>query len=51
MNGLYKKVIKGEFKELPPTFSLDLAKVVKSMLKLDPKERPNCEEILRMPEV
>ena len=51
MNGLYKKVTKGEFKELPPTFSLDLAKVIKNMLKLDPKERPSCEEILRMPEV
>jgi len=36
MNGLYKKVIKGVFREIPSTYSPDLARVIKSMIKLDP---------------
>ena len=32
MEGLYKKIIKGAYPAIPPQYSKELAKVVKSML-------------------
>lgn len=51
MNGLYKKVTKGIFDEPPRNYSADIGKIITNMIKVNPKERPSCDEILRMPEV
>lgn len=51
MNGLYKKVTKGIFDEPPRNYSADIGKIIISMIKVNSKERPSCDEILRLPEV
>jgi serine/threonine protein kinase len=39
--GLYKKIVAGYFNRIPANYSNDLAKVIGSLLKLNPSERPN----------
>lgn len=51
MNGLYKRVLRGEYPPISKQYSRELAKVIAGMLKVDPKQRPDCEQILRWPEV
>jgi len=46
MEGLYNKVIKGEFRNIPSKFSKDLFDICKLLIQVDPKKRPSCEEIL-----
>jgi len=46
MNGLYKKVTTGKYNPIPSTFSKDLAEVVSACLKVNPKVRPSCDELL-----
>lgn len=43
MKGLYKQVIKGEYPRPPREFSNELCDVIKSMLRVNPSTRPNCE--------
>lgn len=49
MEGLYKRVTKGQFKKLPSHFSVDLNNLVKAMLKVNPIQRPSAEKLLQMP--
>ena len=49
MKGLYQRVIKGQYPKLPAVYSSDLSSMVASLLKVDPKKRPNTEQILHMP--
>lgn len=49
MKGLYNKVVKGVYPKIPNTFSSDLASMIASLLKVDPKKRPSTEQILHMP--
>jgi len=42
MNGLYKKVIKGNYPEVPKKYTNDLANVITRMLSVEPKLRPSC---------
>lgn len=51
MNGLFKKVTAGVFDDPPKLFSSDLIKLITSMIKVNPKDRPSCDQILRLPEV
>lgn len=51
MNGLYKKVTSGKFTPIPSTYSKDLSEVVKACLKVNPKTRPTCDELLEMSQV
>lgn len=46
MNMLYKRVIKGEYPDLPNWYSKSLNLVIKVMLQTNPKKRPNCEKLL-----
>lgn len=48
MNGLYKKVIKGAYPEIPKKYTKDLANIIMKMLSVDAKDRPSCEAILKM---
>lgn len=49
MEGLYKKVSKGQFKKLPSHFSVDLNNLIKSMLRVNPAHRPSAEKLLHTP--
>ncbi|CAG9333616.1 unnamed protein product [Blepharisma stoltei] len=51
MQGLYKKVIKGDYHPIPRGFSQDLANVISQLIQVDPKLRPSCSQILMMPAV
>lgn len=51
MNGLYKKVLKGAYPEIPKKYTKDLADVIMHMLNVDPRLRPSCEQILNLEEV
>ena len=51
MDGLYKKVVKGNFQKLPSHYSVDLNNVVKTLLKVNPQLRPNCDKILSTPPI
>ena len=51
MEGLYKKVIKGEFSPIPRTFSSDLHSIITSLLQVNPSSRPSCSQVLSIPSV
>ena len=51
MQGLYRKVVKGEYPSLPRTFSQDLHQVVAGLLQVNPANRINCAQILTHPAV
>jgi NIMA (never in mitosis gene a)-related kinase len=47
MDGLYKKVIKGQYSKIGNGYSDALANVIKSMLQVNPSSRPNAKQLLR----
>ena len=49
MEQLYKKIQKGSIDRIPSVYSNELFSVIKSMLQVRAKERPNCEQILTHP--
>ena len=49
MQGLYKKVITGDYPPISSRYSQDLSKVISMLLKVDPKKRPNCDILLNDP--
>ena len=49
MKGLYRKVISGSYPAIPNLYSEDLSKVIRLMLKVDPQNRPSCEDLLLNP--
>jgi len=49
MEGLYNKVIKGQFSRLPDRFSNELFEIVKLLIQINTDSRPSCDEILRNP--
>ena len=49
LSGLYKKVCAGVFDRIPIQYSNDLQEVISSLLKLDPKKRPDTEQLLSNP--
>jgi NIMA (never in mitosis gene a)-related kinase 1/4/5 len=51
MQGLYEKVIKGEFSPIQTHFSKDLRFVLRQLLQIEPSKRPTCEQLFRMPAV
>ena len=42
MEGLYNRVIKGQFNKISDKFSNDLWEVVKLLIQVQPEMRPNC---------
>lgn len=42
MEGLYKKVIKGDYSKLPLRYSSDLNDLIRILLQTDPFKRPSC---------
>ena len=51
MNGLFKKVTDGKFDDPPKMYSTELVKLITSMIKVNPKDRPSCEQIYRSTEM
>lgn len=49
MQGLYEKVVKGEYSPIQPHYSKDIRHLIRQLLQIDPAKRPNCDEILSMP--
>ena len=49
MEGLYKRVIKGQYNRIPDRFSSDLFQIIQFLLQVNPKLRPSCEQILNHP--
>ena len=49
MEGLYKKVMKGKYDKINKRYSKDMSDLLDNLFKIEPKERPTCNEILKMP--
>ena len=49
MDGLYQKVIKGQYGKINTRYSNDIAEIIKFLLKVNPIDRPNCNQILKHP--
>ena len=49
MKGLFKRVCTGKIQRIPKTYSVDLWTVVKQMLNVNPKLRPDCSKLLENP--
>ncbi len=49
LSGLYKKICAGIFERIPFCYSNDLHSVISSLLKLDPKVRPDTDQLLANP--
>ena len=49
MNGLFKKVLKGQYPPIPSHYSMDMRQLIKTMLNVTPSARPDSEQILQMP--
>lgn len=47
--GLYKKICAGQFSRIPANYSNQLAKIISSLLKQNPGERPNTIQLLGNP--
>mmetsp|Transcript_1315 Transcript_1315/g.1355 ORF Transcript_1315/g.1355 Transcript_1315/m.1355 type:complete len:177 (-) Transcript_1315:439-969(-) len=48
MNGLYKRVLKGQYPKIPSNYSNDLAQLIKTLLQVQSSMRPTCEQILNL---
>ena len=49
LSGLGLKIISGKYNPLPRQYSRNLRELVREMLSIDPKARPNINQILRKP--
>ena len=49
MEELYNRVIKGQYKKIGDKYSEDMNEIIRFLLKVNPKDRPNCDEILKHP--
>jgi len=46
MEGLFKKVMSGGFSPIPKHYSKGIGFLINKLLSIDPRKRPNCEELL-----
>lgn len=46
MDGLYKKIIKGAYTKIGDNYSKPLAAAIKSMLQVNPSNRPDAGQLL-----
>jgi NIMA (never in mitosis gene a)-related kinase len=47
MDGLYKKVTKGQYSKIGNSYSEELANIIKLMLQVNPSNRPNAKQLLK----
>lgn len=43
MKSLFKRVITGNYQKIPIQYSVDLNKLIKSLLNVSPQKRPTCK--------
>lgn len=51
MEGLYRRVLRGEYQRIPEHFSNELSDVIGAMLQVNPRYRPSAEQLLQLPVV
>jgi serine/threonine protein kinase len=49
MNGLFKRVLKGSYPQIPTHYSMEIRSVIKSLIQVNPASRPTTDQILDMP--
>ena len=49
MNGLFKRVLKGQYPPIPSHYSMDMRMLIKTLLQVQASQRPNTDQILEMP--
>jgi NIMA (never in mitosis gene a)-related kinase 1/4/5 len=49
MAGLATKVTKGQYESIPNKFSVDLSQMVRSLLQVEPRNRPTIDKVLANP--
>ena len=49
MDGLYQKVMKGQYGKVNSRYSADISEIIKFLLKVNPIDRPSCSQILKHP--
>ena len=49
MNGLFKKVLKGQYPPIPSHYSMDMRMLIKALLQVNPTQRPTTDQVLEMP--
>jgi hypothetical protein len=47
MEGLYRKVLRGQYPRIPPHYSNDLAEVIGILLQVNPRNRPSVDQLLQ----
>ena len=43
MNGLFKKILKGQYPPIPSHYSMELRSVIKSLVQVNAASRPTCD--------
>lgn len=51
MQGLYRKIIRGMYPNIPKMYSTDLTNVIRAMLQINPSLRPSCDRLLEIPSI
>eukprot|EP00435_Cladocopium_sp_Y103_P022888 s717_g5.t1 len=51
MEGLYHKVVRGQYPRIPAHYGQDLADVIAALLQVHPRNRPSVEQLLQMPQM
>ena len=46
MQGLFKRILKGNLPKIPEHFSSDLWTMLKVMIQVNAKQRPNAEQLM-----
>merc|ERR1719183_3230228 len=49
MEGLYRKVLRGQYPRIPPHYSHDLSEVIGVLLQVNPRHRPSIDQLIQMP--
>jgi NIMA (never in mitosis gene a)-related kinase len=48
MAGLFKKVLRANYPQIPTHFSHDMRTLIKMLLQVSPQKRPTCDELLKL---
>jgi len=49
MEGLYRRVLRGQYSRIPGCFSQGMSDVIAEMLQVNPRHRPTADQLLQMP--